>query len=156
MTVLTADDSKEETLSSLSNRNLRTTRRAGRAVSALGAGFLGAAAASWVLIRKELVSENITVHADVQKLAGKKVAGPVTAYAQADIVNKHALAMTGGKPFADLPMDAPERETALMAANVRSSLLTSVLSFGLSGLTAGIGAAAVLTGRGLKAAAKAE
>ena len=124
MTVLTADDSKEETLSSLSNRNLRTTRRAGRAVSALGAGFLGAAAASWVLIRKELVSENITVHADDQQLAGK--------------------------------MDAPERETALMAANVRSSLLTSVLSFGLSGLTAGIGAAAVLTGRGLKAAAKAE
>jgi hypothetical protein len=137
-------------------RNLRTTRRAGRAVSALGAGFLTAAAGSWVLIRKELLAENITVHDDVKKLAGKKVADPFTAYAQADIVNKHALAMTGGKPFAELPMDAPERQTALMAANVRSSLLTSVLSFGLSGLTAGVGVTALLAGRGLKSAAKGE
>jgi hypothetical protein len=137
-------------------RNLRTTRRAGRAVSALGAGFLTAAAGSWVLIRKELLAENITVHDDVKKFAGKKVADPFTAYAQADIVNKHALAMTGGKPFAELPMDAPERQTALMAANVRSSLLTSVLSFGLSGLTAGVGVTALLAGRGLKSAAKGE
>ncbi|MDE5064019.1 hypothetical protein OZD69_06735 [Wolbachia endosymbiont of Drosophila chauvacae] len=137
-------------------RNLRTTRRAGRAVSALGAGFLTAAAGSWVLIRKELLAENITVHDDVKKFAGKKVADPFAAYAQADIVNKHALAMTGGKPFAELPMDAPERQTALMAANVRSSLLTSVLSFGLSGLTAGVGVTALLAGRGLKSAAKGE
>ncbi len=145
-----------EPMSTNRTRNLRTTRRAGRAVSALGVGFLTAAAGSWVLIRKELLAENITVHDDVKKLAGKKVADPFTAYAQADIVNKHALAMTGGKPFAELPMDAPERQTALMAANVRSSLLTSVLSFGLSGLTAGVGVTALLAGRGLKSAAKGE
>ena len=135
---------------STKNKNLRKARNAGRVTSALGLAFLGAAGSSWFAIRQQLLSEGITVHDDVKSLAGKKVGDPVTAYAQADIVNKHALAQSGGKPFADLPMDDPAREVALMAANVRSSLLTSVLSFGLSGLAAGVGATAVVAGRGLK------
>ncbi len=133
-----------------SDKNLRKARNAGRAVSALGVGFLGAAGGSWYFIRQQLLAEGITVHPDVKSLAGKKVGDPVTAYAQAEIVNKHALAQTDGKPFAELDFDDPGREVALMAANVRSSLLTSVLSFGLSGLAAGVGATAVVAGRGLK------
>ena len=132
----------------------RSTRRSARTLSLAGYGFIAAGVAGYAAVRRQLLAENITVHPDVKPLAGKKVADPVTAYAQADIVNKHALAMTGGKPFAELPMDAPERETALMAANVRSSLLTSVLSFGVSGLAAGTGVFAVTAGRGLRALAK--
>ncbi|HAJ52807.1 MAG TPA: hypothetical protein DCM55_10735 [Corynebacterium variabile] len=132
----------------------RSTRRSARILSFAGYGFIAAGVAGYAAVRQQLVAENITVHPDVKSLAGKKVADPVTAYAQADIVNKHALAMAGGKPFAELPMDAPERETALMAANVRSSLLTSVLSFGVSGLAAGTGVLAVTAGRGLRALAK--
>lgn len=132
----------------------RSTRRSARTLSLAGYGFIAAGVAGYAAVRQQLLAENITVHPDVKSLAGKKVADPVTAYAQADIVNKHALAMTGGKPFAELPMDAPERETALMAANVRSSLLTSVLSFGVSALAAGTGVLAVTAGRGLRALAK--
>ena len=132
----------------------RSTRRSARTLSLAGYGFIAAGVAGYAAVRQQLLAENITVHADVKPLAGRKVADPVTAFAQADIVNKHALAMTGGKPFAELPMDAPERETALMAANVRSSLLTSVLSFGVSALAAGTGVLAVTAGRGLRALAK--
>lgn len=137
----------------MSKNHNAAARRSGRVTSLLGYGFLAAGVAGYVKVRQELLAENITVHSDVKKLAGRKVADPVTAYAQADIVNKHALAMTGGKPFAELPMDAPERETALMAANVRSSLLTSVLSFGVSALAAGTGVLAVSAGRGIRALA---
>lgn len=132
----------------------RSIRRTTRILSFAGYGFIAAGVAGYAAVRQQLVAENITVHPDVKPLAGKKVADPVTAYAQADIVNRHALAMTGGMPFAELPMDAPERETVLMAANVRSSLLTSVLSFGVSGLAAGTGVLAVAAGRGLRALAK--
>lgn len=137
----------------MSRNHSAAARRSGRAVSLLGYTFIAVGAVGYAKVRQELVAENITVHKDVTSLAGKKVADPVTAYAQAAIVNKHALAMTGGKPFADLPMDAPERETALMAANVRSSLLTSVVSFGLAGLAAGAGVVAVAAGRGIRALA---
>lgn len=137
----------------MSRNHNKAARRSGRVVSLGGYTFIAAGVAGYLTVRQQLLAEKITVHADVKSLAGKKVADPVTAYAQADIVNKHALAMTGGKPFAELPMDAPERETALMAANVRSSLLTSVLSFGLSGLAAGTGVLAVLGGRGIRALA---
>lgn len=132
----------------------RSIRRSTRILSFAGYGFIAAGVAGYAAVRQQLVAENITVHPDVKPLAGKKVADPVTAYAQADIVNRHALAMTGGMPFAELPMDAPERATVLMAANVRSSLLTSVLSFGVSGLAAGTGVLAVAAGRGLRALAK--
>jgi len=138
----------------MSKNHKAAARRAGHLTSFLGYGFLAAGVAGYAAVRQQLLAENIVVHDDVKSLAGKKVADPVTAYAQADIVNKHALAMTGGKPFASLPMDAPERETALMAANVRSSLLTSVISFGVSGLAAGTGLIAIVGGRGLRSVAK--
>lgn len=140
----------------MSKNHNATARRSGRVTSLAGYGFIAAGVTGYLAVRSQLLAENITVHPDVKKLAGKKVADPVTAYAQADIVNKHALAMTGGKSFAELPMDAPERETALMAANVRSSLLTSVLSFGVSGLAAGTGVLAVVAGRGLRSLARTE
>ncbi|AGP30283.1 hypothetical protein [Corynebacterium terpenotabidum] len=137
----------------MSRNHNAATRRSGRATSLLGYGFIAAGVAGYATVRQQLLAENITVHEDVKPLAGRKVADPVTAYAQADIVNKHALAMTGGKPFAELPMDSPQRETVFMAANVRSSLLTSVLSFGVSGLAVGTGVIAVLAGRGIRASA---
>lgn len=137
----------------MSRNHNAAARRSGRVVSLSGYGFIAAGVAGYLRVRQELLAENITVHEDVTKYAGKKVADPVTAYVQADIVRTHALAMTGGKSFADLPMDAPEREIALTAANVRSSLLTSVLSFGVAGLAAGTGVLAVLTGRGVRALA---
>ena len=80
----------------------RSTRRSARTLSLAGYGFIAAGVAGYAAVRQQLLAENITVHPDVKSLAGKKVADPVTAYAQADIVNKHALAMTGGKPFAEL------------------------------------------------------
>ena len=137
----------------MSRNHNAAARRSGRAVSLLGYGFIAAGVTGYLKVRQELLAENISVHPDVRSLAGRKVADPVTAFAQAEIVNRHALAMTGGRPFADLPMDAPERETALMAANVRSSLLTSVLSFGVSALAAGTGVVAVAAGRGIRALA---
>lgn len=46
--------------------------------------------------------ENITVAGDADNFAGKQVAGPFTAFAQAEIIDKHALAGSNGLTYAEL------------------------------------------------------
>lgn len=121
--------------------------------------LLGSGAAAWVMITKQLKEQRIEVHSDSQKLAGKPVAGPVTAFEQANVVGMHSQHMGGGKTFAEVSEEfmaaqaAGDTEKAealggtrelLMQANfVRASLFTSVLAYGVSALVMGLG---VLTG----------
>ncbi|MGO1948091.1 MAG: hypothetical protein ACTH1D_00560 [Mycobacteriaceae bacterium] len=51
-------------------------------------------------------------------------------------------------------MDDPNRDMALQGSTVRSALMTSTLSFGVSALAAGTGVALVVTGAGLGARAR--
>ncbi|WP_029068896.1 hypothetical protein [Jonesia quinghaiensis] len=68
----------------------------------LGLVMLVAGGVVYGVVASSLKSENITVAGDADMFANKPVAGPFTAYAQADIIDKHALAGTEGRTYAEL------------------------------------------------------
>src|SRR5262249_28781542 len=105
-------------------------------------------AATYYVVHRELADENIVVSSDASHFAGKKVAGPFTAYEQAMTIKKHALEIGGGKTYAELPQDDPKRDTVMNASFLRASLFTSVVSFGVAVLVMGLGVLFVLLGIG--------
>ncbi|MFD2841439.1 aromatic ring-opening dioxygenase LigA [Populibacterium corticicola] len=74
------------------NQN-KTPKLLGLIVTILGAVMLVAGLAVYIFASGYLKDERITVSADAASFAGKQVAGPFTAFAQADIINTHALAV---------------------------------------------------------------
>jgi hypothetical protein len=151
------------------------------------AGFLMfvAGAVTWGLVTTQLKAEHITVAAvtdkDPGRLAGKPVAGPFTAYAQASAINHHALDGAGGKTYAQIGADATALKAKLAAAGVskeaiakdpgvvaladtrtttmngsflRASLFTSVISFGVAALAMGLGLLFALLGYALTKVSK--
>lgn len=131
-----------------------------RAILATASPVLVASgAAAWGMITKQLKDQKITVHPDSAKLGGKPVAGPVTAFEQANVVGAHAEHIGGGRTFAELSEEymgalgsgdqekaeqlAGPREQVMQANFVRASLFTSVLAYGVSALVVGMG---VVTG----------
>src|SRR5262245_4164520 len=89
---------------------------------------------TWVTVRTQLADQKITVSNGAANFAGQRVDGPFTAYAQAEVINKHAMAATGGKTFAELAQDDPLRQTAMTASFLQASLYTSVVAFGVAAM----------------------
>ena len=118
-------------------------------VIVVGAVMVVAGVVTWFAVRDQLAAENITVSEDAAFLAGDEVDGPFSAYAQADVINKHALEATGGKTYAERGQDDPLRQTAMQASFLRASLYTSVVAFGVALMAAVIGLAFILIGRAL-------
>jgi hypothetical protein len=104
-----------------------------------GVILLVAGAFTWFVVRDQLSAEKITVSEDADHFGGDKVDGPFTAYAQADIINEHALDETDGLTYAQLERDDPRRETAVTASFLRASLYTSVVAFGVAAFAFGLG-----------------
>ena len=102
--------------------------------------------ATWFTVRSQLADENITVSSDASAFAGDKVDGPLTAYVEANTIEKHALDATGGKTYAELGREDPARQTAMTASFLRASLFTSVVSFGVAAMAATIGVVLMLIG----------
>jgi hypothetical protein len=127
----------------------------GTIVAALGVVMVLAGGVTWFVVSDQLSNEKITVSDDADFLAGDEVDGPFSAYAQADIINEHALEATGGKTYAELEQDDPLRETAMQASFLRASLFTSVVAFGVAFMAIGVGAAFILIGIALSSKAKA-
>ncbi len=129
-----------------------------------------AGGATWALVTTQLKAENITVaavsDANPGRLAGKPVAGPFTAYAQASAINFHALEGANNRTYAQIGADAkvlkaklaadglskediaknPDvkaladtRDSTMNASFLRASLFTSVISYGISALAIGLG-----------------
>ena len=88
---------------------------------------------------------NITAD-DADMFAGKDVAGPFTAYAQANVIGKHAKDIAGGKTYAELAQDDPNRSTVMTASFLQASLFTSVVAFGVSAMAAVMGVLWVMVG----------
>ena len=109
---------------------------------------------TYVTVSQQLAAENITVPDDAIFLAGDKVDGPFSAYAQADIINKHALESSGGETYATLDREDPARAQMMNASFLRASLFTSVVSFGLAALVVGLGILFALQGWALMALSK--
>ena len=108
-------------------------------------------AATWVMVQTSLSDENITVADDAAHFGGQQVNGPLTAYYQADIIERHALEGSGGKTYAELERDDPARDTVMNGSFLRASLFTSVVSFGIAAMAMGLGIVFVLIGFALRA-----
>ena len=133
----------------------RVNRLFGILVIVIGAVMAIAGIATWTMVRNQLADERITVAEDARWFAGDQVDGPLTAYAQADIINHHALESSGGKTYAELDREDPVRVTMMNASFLRASLFTSVLAFGVSAMAVGLGLVLVLVGLALLSAARA-
>jgi len=109
---------------------------------------------TWATVSSQLRAENIVVSEDADMFAGQTVAGPFTAYSQAQIINKHALEATGGKTYAELDREDPLRQTAMTASFLRASLFTSVVAYGVAAMAIGLGVVNILLGWALSRLAK--
>jgi hypothetical protein len=99
---------------------------------------------TWFVVTDQLKAENITVSEDASCAAGDAVDGPISAYCQAQVIAKHALEATGGKTYAELGREDPTRNTAMTASFLRASLFTSVVSYGVAAMAAGLGLVFIL------------
>ena len=138
-----------------------TSRAAAKKVGLLGTLVLVAGiilglsgAGTWAFVQTSLSDENITVADDAARFGGEKVNGPLTAYYEADIIEKHALEASGGKTYAELDREDPVRATVMNGSFLRASLFTSVVSFGVAAMAMGLGVVFVLIGIALRAIAK--
>lgn len=118
----------------------------------LGAVFIVAGITTWGMVSSKLAAEQITVSGDAP-MGGAQVADPITAFIQADAINRHALEATGGKTYAQLDKEDPLRSVAMNGSFLRASLFTSVIAFGVALFAIGVGALSILLGWGLRLAA---
>jgi ABC-type sugar transport system permease subunit len=161
-----------------------TTNRSVKLIGMLtiiaGVLMIVAGGATWFMVTTQLKAEHITVAAVTDKnpgrLAGKPVAGPFTAYAQADAINHHALEGANNRTYAQLGDDAkalkaklgasglskeevaknPDvlalaatRDSTMNGSFLRASLFTSVVAFGVAVLVMGLGLLFALLGLAL-------
>jgi hypothetical protein len=121
-----------------------------------GAFLIVAGAGTWYTVSDQLAAEQITVSDDASCQAGQAVNGPLEAYCQAEIINKHALESTGGKTYAQLDREDPLRAVAQSASFLRASLFTSVVAFGVAAFAMGVGVLMLIIGAGFSNLAKRE
>jgi hypothetical protein len=101
---------------------------------------------AYVAVQQTLADQKIVVSDDASFEAGKPVNGPFSAYAQATVIGKHAKEIAGGKTYAELPQDDPNRDTVMTASFLQASLFTSVVAFGVSAMAAVLGVMLILLG----------
>ncbi|HET9422064.1 MAG TPA: aromatic ring-opening dioxygenase LigA [Nocardioides sp.] len=118
------------------------------AVTAIVVGVVMAIAGvvTWVVVSSTLSDQRITVSDDASCAAGDDVNGPISAYCQADIIDQHTLDITGGKTYAELGQDDPNRAVAMDSAFLQASLFTSVVAFGVAGMAVVLGIVLALIG----------
>ncbi len=129
-----------------SGRPVGLIRLLGIAVIVAGVILAASGVITWIVVQSQLADEQITVSDDADRFAGDSVDGPLTAYAEADAIEGHALEASGGLTYAELPQDDPTRETVMTASFLRASLFTSVVSFGVAAMAMGLGVVFVLIG----------
>lgn len=142
-------------------------RRAGALTVAMGSTFVVAGTAAWITVTRQLRDEKITVPPNAPILAGARVQDPVTAFVESAVIKGNAERGAGGRTFSDISAalrtveagsdearDLRSQSLSLStAASLRTSLMTSVLAFGVSALVAGLGGFFVVVGSQLRRAA---
>lgn len=148
----------------------RTAMLAGIVSIIAGLVLIVAGALTWGLITSNLAEQNITVAQDSPMLAGAEVKGPFTAYAEAQIINEHAMEATGGQTYAELGSQVRaaeeagdtaraeelqgQRNTVMNASFLRASLFTSVVSYGVAALVIGLGVLFLIFGAAFSSLAR--
>jgi len=122
------------------------------AVTAIVVGIIMAIAgvATWVVVSSTLSDQRITVSDDANCAAGDDVNGPISAYCQADIIDQHTKKITGGKTYAELDSEDPNRAVAMDSAFLQASLFTSVVAYGVAGMAFVLGIVLTLIGFALR------
>ncbi|GAA1973969.1 hypothetical protein GCM10009718_07400 [Isoptericola halotolerans] len=136
--------------STVTVRPARGVRGIGMLSIIAGIILILAGVAVWVVVSTTLSDENITVSEDADMFAGQQVAGPFTAYAQAEVIDEHALEMADGQTYAELDREDPVRASVMDASFLRASLFTSVVAFGVCALVIGLGLMFILVGAALR------
>jgi hypothetical protein len=77
---------------------------------------------------------------------GDDVDGPIAAYCQADVIDKHTKEITGGLTYAQLPKNDPNRQTAMQSAFLQASLFTSIVAFGVAAMAVVVGIVMAMVG----------
>ena len=116
----------------------------------VGIAMAIAGVATWVVVSTTLADQRITVSDDARCAAGDGVNGPISAYCQADIIDHHTQKITGGKTYAELAQDDPNRAVAMDSAFLQASLFTSVVAFGVAGMAVVLGLVLTLIGFALR------
>ena len=129
-----------------------------RKVAALTSIIVGivmavAGVVTWIIVSTTLADQRITVSDDASCAAGDGVNGPISAYCQADIIDQHTLNITGGKTYAELERDDPNRAVAMDSAFLQASLFTSVVACGVAAMAFVLGIVLALIGFALRAPA---
>ena len=111
-----------------------------------GIVFAVAGVVAYVAVQQTLSDQKIVVADDADMFAGKDVNGPFTAYSQAMMIGKHAKDIGGGKTYAQLPQNDPNRDTVMTASFLQASLFTSVVAFGVAAMATVLGILLILLG----------
>ncbi|NUR10046.1 MAG: aromatic ring-opening dioxygenase LigA [Nocardioidaceae bacterium] len=119
-----------------------------------GVIFVVAGVATYVTVSSTLADQKITVSDDADAFAGATVDQPWEAYAQANVIGKHANEIAGGATYAELPQDDPNRQTVMDASFLQASLFTSVVAFGVAAMAAVLGILLGLIGWALRGVAR--
>jgi ABC-type sugar transport system permease subunit len=122
------------------------------AITAIVVGIVMAIAGvvTWIVVSTTLADQKITVADDASCAAGDGVNGPISAYCQADVINKHTSEITGGKTYAELDREDPNRAVAMDSAFLQASLFTSVVAFGVAAMAFVLGIVLALIGFALR------
>lgn len=138
---------------------MKATKIVGIVSIIAGIVMIVAGALTWGMVTSQLQAEKITVPGDSALMggafAGKPVGGPLTAYAQADAINMHAMKASEGLTYAELGAKATEakeagdealaeeyqtkRNTVMNGSFLRASLFSSVIAYGVAALVVGLG-----------------
>jgi hypothetical protein len=126
-----------------------------RQVASIGSIVLGVllvigGIATWTVVSTTLADQRIEVPEDGGRFAGQQVRGPLTAYAQAQVIQEHTLDTTDGMTYAELDREDPRRDVAMNSSFLQASLFTSILAFGVAAMAAGMGVLFVLIGLGMR------
>jgi len=136
----------------------------GRLSSLVGSLFTAVGIGAWVVVSKQLSDEKIVVPDNAPMFAGKTVQGPASAFVQATVIQRNAEKGAGGRTFSEVAdaLDKAEngsdearelfghRASLATAASLRTSLMTSVIAFGVSLFAAGLGVFLSIVGARLK------
>ena len=138
---------------------MKATKIVGILSIVAGIVMIVAGALTWGMVTSQLKAENITVPGDSAFMggayAGKSVGGPITAFAQAETINQHAMKASDGKTYAELGALATQareagdealaeqytetRATVMNGSFLRASLFSSVIAYGVAALVIGLG-----------------
>jgi len=96
-------------------------------------------------IRDTLLIEDVTTSEDAS-IPNVKVDSAATAKSEAEVIVAHVNKITGGKTYAQMERDDPNRPTVLNSITLRTSLNMAVMGFNVSDLVVGLGLFMIVIG----------